>query len=108
MSQEIRKATFVFVFICVVLDMLALGIMVPVLPKLIVQFEGGDLARAARVSGVFSFAWALMQFLASPVLGSLSDRFGRRPVLLLSSLGLGLDYVLMALAPNLQWLFWGE
>lgn len=108
MSQEIKKATFVFVFICVVLDMLALGIMVPVLPKLIIQFEGGDLASAARVSGVFSFAWALMQFLAGPVLGSLSDRFGRRPVLLLSSLGLGLDYVLMALAPNLSWLFLGR
>lgn len=88
--------------------MLALGIMVPVLPKLIVQFEGGDHARAAQVTGVFSFAWALMQFLASPVLGSLSDRFGRRPVLLLSSLGLGLDYVLMALAPNLFWLFLGR
>ena len=108
MSQEIKKATFLFVFICVVLDMLALGIMVPVLPKLIVQFEGGDHARAAEVTGVFSFAWALMQFVASPVLGSLSDRFGRRPVLLLSSLGLGLDYVLMALAPNLQWLFIGR
>lgn len=108
MSQEIRKATFVFVFICVVLDMLALGIMVPVLPKLIVQFEGGDHARAAQVTGVFGFAWAFMQFLASPILGSLSDRFGRRPVLLLSSLGLGLDYVLMALAPDLQWLFLGR
>lgn len=107
-SQEIKKASFVFVFLCVVLDMLALGIMVPVLPKLIVQFEGGDHARAAQVTGIFGFAWALMQFLASPVLGSLSDRFGRRPVLLLSSLGLGLDYVLMALAPSLSWLFLGR
>lgn len=103
-----KKATFAFVFLCVVLDMLALGIMVPVLPKLIVQFEGGDHARAAEMTGVFGFAWALMQFLASPLLGSLSDRFGRRPVLLLSSLGLGLDYILMAVAPNLGWLFVGR
>lgn len=108
MSREPKRATFLFVFLCVVLDMLALGIMVPVLPKLIVQFEAGDHARAAEVTGVFGFAWALMQFLASPVLGSLSDRYGRRPVLLLSSLGLGLDYILMALAPNLQWLFLGR
>lgn len=108
MSQEFRKATFLFVFICVALDMLALGIMVPVLPKLVVAFEGGDHARAAEVTGIFGFGWALMQFLASPLLGSLSDRFGRRPVLLLSSLGLGLDYVAMALAPNLAWLFVGR
>ena len=103
-----RQAAFFFVFVTVVLDMLALGIMVPVLPKLIVQFEAGDHARAAQITGIFGFAWALMQFLASPVLGSLSDRFGRRPVLLLSSLGLGLDYVLMALAPSLPWLFLGR
>lgn len=108
MSREPKRATFIFVFLCVVLDMLALGIMVPVLPKLIVQFEAGDHARAAEVTGVFGFAWALMQFLASPVLGSLSDRYGRRPVLLISSLGLGLDYILMALAPNLHWLFLGR
>ena len=69
MSREPKRATFIFVFLCVVLDMLALGIMVPVLPKLIVQFEAGDHARAAEVTGVFGFAWALMQFLASPVLG---------------------------------------
>ena len=103
-----RPAAFAFVFLTVVLDMLALGIMVPVLPKLIVFFEAGDHARAAQVTGLFGFAWALMQFLASPVLGSLSDRLGRRPVLLLSSLGLGLDYVLMALAPSLGWLFAGR
>lgn len=102
------RAAFAFVFVSVVLDMLALGIMVPILPKLIVEFEGGDHARAAQMTGIFGFVWALMQFLASPVLGSLSDRFGRRPVLLLSSLGLGLDYVLMALAPNLFWLFVGR
>lgn len=103
-----RRAAFIFVFITVVLDMLALGIMVPVLPKLIVEFEGGNHALAAEITGWFGFAWAAMQFIGSPILGSLADRFGRRPVLLLSSAGLGADYLLMALAPNLHWLFVGR
>ena len=88
--------------------MLALGVMIPVLPRLITQFEGGDIARAAAISGVFGFAWALMQFLFQPVLGSLSDRFGRRPVVLASNLGLGLDYIFMALAPSMPVLFVGR
>lgn len=107
-TKGASRAAFVFIFITVLTDMLALGIMVPVLPKLIVEFEHGDVAQAAEVSGVFGFAWALMQFLASPVLGALSDRFGRRPVVLLSNFGLGVDYVLMALAPSLSWLFVGR
>ena len=69
---------------------------------------GGDTARAAGIYGVFGTAWALMQFIFSPVLGALSDRFGRRPVILLSNFGLGLDCILMALAPNLWWLFVGR
>lgn len=88
--------------------MLALGIMVPVLPKLVVEFEGGDIAKAAAITGVFGFAWALMQFIFSPVVGALSDHFGRRPVVLLSNFGLGLDYLLMALAPTVGWLFVGR
>ena len=102
------RAAFIFIFLTVALDMLALGVMIPVLPKLILAFEGGDTAGAATVAGVFGFAWALMQFLFQPVLGAASDRFGRRPVVLLSNLGLGLDYILMALAPNLAWLFVGR
>lgn len=102
------KAAFAFVLVTVALDMLALGVMVPVLPKLIVEFEGGDLQRAASIAGVFSFAWAFMQFLFQPVLGALSDRFGRRPVVLLSNLGMGLDYIFMALAPSLPFLFAGR
>jgi DHA1 family tetracycline resistance protein-like MFS transporter len=91
------------------LDMLALGIMAPVLPKLVVQFEGGDVASAASINGVFSFAWATMQFVFSPVQGSFSDHFGRRPMLLLlSTLGLGLDYLVMALAPSVGWLSLGR
>jgi DHA1 family tetracycline resistance protein-like MFS transporter len=102
------KAAFLFIFITVALDMIALGVMIPVLPKLIVSFEGGDYGSASRIVGYFGIAWAFMQFVFQPVLGSLSDRFGRRPVVLLSNIGLGLDYVVMALAPTLGWLFLGR
>jgi DHA1 family tetracycline resistance protein-like MFS transporter len=103
-----RRAALAFIFITILLDMLALGMIIPVLPKLIEDFLGGDTAGAARVYGLFGTVWALMQFLSMPVLGALSDRFGRRRVILLSNIGLGLDYVLMALAPNLRWLFVGR
>ncbi len=102
------RAAFAFIFVTVALDMLALGVMVPVLPRLVQQMEGGDVARAAAVTGVFGFAWAFMQFLFSPIIGTLSDRFGRRPVVLLSNLGLGIDYIFMALAPSIPWLFVGR
>ena len=103
-----RRATVAFIFVTVVIDVLAIGLIIPVLPRLVEQFMGGDTARAASVYGMFGTAWALMQFLCSPILGSLSDRFGRRTVILLSCLGLGLDYVFMALAPSLGWLFVGR
>lgn len=102
------RAAFAFIFITVALDMLALGIIIPVLPKLVVEFEGGNVAHAARIVGVFGFAWSAMQFLASPLLGAMSDRFGRRPVVLLSNFGLGLDYAVMAMAPSVSWLFVGR
>jgi DHA1 family tetracycline resistance protein-like MFS transporter len=103
-----RRAAFAFVFVTVLLDMFAIGIIIPVLPRLVEDFMGGDTARAATIYGIFGTAWALMQFLFSPVLGSLSDRLGRRPIILLSNFGLGLDYILMALAPNIRWLFVGR
>jgi DHA1 family tetracycline resistance protein-like MFS transporter len=103
-----RAPAFVFVFITVLLDMLALGMIIPVLPRLVVDFLGGDTARAAQIFGVFGTAWALMQFVFSPVQGALSDRFGRRPLILMSNFGLGFDYILMALAPSLLWLFVGR
>ncbi|HXJ11178.1 MAG TPA: TCR/Tet family MFS transporter [Candidatus Limnocylindrales bacterium] len=102
------RATFVFIIVTVTLDFLAFGIIAPVLPNLIIQFEGGNIARAAAITGYFGFAWNLMQFLFLPVLGAWSDRFGRRPVILISCLGLGLDYIFMALAPTLRWLFVGR
>lgn len=103
-----KRAAFAFIFITVLLDMLALGVIVPVLPKLIVEMKGGDLAGGAVALGLFGSLWAAMQFLFSPVLGSLSARFGRRRVILLSNFGLGADYVLMALAPTLPWLLIGR
>jgi DHA1 family tetracycline resistance protein-like MFS transporter len=102
------RAAFAFIFVTVLLDMMALGIVIPVLPKLIKAFMNGDTAGAAHVVGYFGFFWALMQFLFQPVLGSMSDRFGRRPVIILSNVGLGLDYILMALSPNLWFLFVGR
>jgi MFS transporter, DHA1 family, tetracycline resistance protein len=104
----LRRAAFVFIFITVLLDMVAAGIVIPVLPKLVLDFVGGDAAKSADWLGIFGTAWALMQFLFSPIHGALSDRFGRRPVILLSNFGLGLDYILMALAPTMMWLFVGR
>lgn len=103
-----RRAAVVFILITVALDVLSLGIIIPVLPRLVEGFLGGDTEQAARIYGGFGTVWALAQFLCSPILGSLSDRFGRRKVVLLSNFGLGLDYVLMALAPTLGWLFAGR
>lgn len=102
------KPAFIFVFITVALDMMAVGITAPVLPKLIIGFRAGDVASAATWVGIFATLWAAMQFVFAPIIGSLSDRFGRRPVILLSNLGLGLDYLLMAVAPTLSWLFVGR
>jgi DHA1 family tetracycline resistance protein-like MFS transporter len=103
-----RSAAVAFIFVTILLDVLALGLIVPILPKLVESFVDNDTAQAARIFGLFGTAWALMQFLFSPILGSLSDRFGRKPVVLFSNFGLGLDYVLMALAPSLIWLFIGR
>src|SRR5262252_5182901 len=102
------RATMVFIIVTVTLDFLAFGIIAPVLPNLIIRFEGGNIARASDVTGYFGFVWNLMQFIFLPVLGAWSDRFGRRPIILLSCLGLGLDYIFMALAPSLKWLFVGR
>jgi DHA1 family tetracycline resistance protein-like MFS transporter len=101
-------AAVAFIFVTILLDMIAIGLIMPILPKLIESFVDNDTASAARIFGLFGTAWALMQFFFSPILGALSDRFGRRPVVLLSNFGLAFDYVLMALAPSLNWLFAGR
>src|ERR1700753_683829 len=97
-----------FIFVTILLDMFALGLIMPILPKLVESFVANDTASAARIFCLFGTAWALMQFVCSPILGGLSDRFARRPVVLLSNFGLAIDYVLMALAPSLSWLFVGR
>jgi DHA1 family tetracycline resistance protein-like MFS transporter len=103
-----RRAAVTFILVTVTLDIVAMGLIIPVLPKLILDFLGGKMTSAANWNGWFGLVFALMQFFFSPVLGVLSDRFGRRPIILLSNLGLGLDYVVMALAPSLGWLFLGR
>jgi DHA1 family tetracycline resistance protein-like MFS transporter len=96
------------VVITVALDLLAFGIIIPVLPRLIQDFLGGETVSAAQIYGLFGLTWAVTQFVASPVLGALSDSYGRRPVILLSNAALGFDYLLMALAPGLGWLLAGR
>ncbi|HEX5128450.1 MAG TPA: MFS transporter, partial [Usitatibacter sp.] len=103
-----RKATLAFILVLVAMDVMALGIVIPVLPKLVERFSNGDTARAAEVFGAMNTAWGVMQFIFMPLVGMLSDRFGRRPVILVSCAGLGFDYFLMALAPSVAWLFVGR
>lgn len=104
----VRRAALIFIFFTVALDVLAIGVVIPVLPHLIAQFAGNDVSAAARWLGLIGTAFALMQFLFSPMQGALSDHFGRRPVILLSNLGLGLDFILMALVNTVPLLFIGR
>jgi DHA1 family tetracycline resistance protein-like MFS transporter len=103
-----RNAALAFIFVTVLIDVLSFGLIIPVLPHLIQDFVGGDTTHAAYWVGVFGTVFAAIQFFSSPVQGALSDRYGRRPVILLSSLGLGLDFCFMALAPALPWLLVGR
>ena len=102
-----RRSAIGFILVVAILDIVAMGIIIPVLPPLIEEFAGSN-SNAGWINGVFVALWALMQFVASPVIGSLSDRYGRRPVILLSAGGLAADYVLMAVAPDLWWLALGR
>ena len=106
-----RKAgggALLFIFVLVLVDSIGFGIILPVLPRLIMQLAGVGIDRAARYGGWLSFVYALMQFFCAPVLGNLSDRFGRRPVLLYAVLSLGVDYLIMGFAPTIGWLFLGR
>lgn len=107
-SNGKRRAATIFIFVTVLIDMLTFGMIGPVLPKLIAGFVGNNYGYAAEIIGVFATAWALMQFFCSPLLGMLSDRIGRRPVILISNAVTVVDYAIMALAPNLWWLFGGR
>lgn len=103
-----RNAATSFIFITVLLDMLAVGMIGPVLPKLIASFAGNNYSSAAEILGIFATVWALMQFFCSPLLGMLSDRIGRRPVILITNAVTVVDYAIMAWAPSLWWLFAGR
>ena len=107
-AKAARAPAATFIFFTVMLDMLALGMIAPVLPRLIESFLNGNASSAAKMLGLFGTVFAGMQFFFSPILGSISDRFGRRPVVLLSNFGMGMDYLLMAWAPALPWLFVGR
>ncbi|BCT92284.1 tetracycline resistance MFS efflux pump [Lysobacter helvus] len=103
-----RKAATVFIFVTVLIDIMAFGLIIPVLPHLVQEMAGGDMVTAAKWVGIFGVLFAAIQFVSSPVQGAMSDRFGRRPVILLSCLGLGVDFIFMALAQTLPWLLVGR
>lgn len=102
------KSTVVFIFIAVLVDVIGIGIIIPVIPELIMKLTGEGLSRAAMYGGWLGFAYAVMQFLSASVLGGMSDAIGRRPVILFSLCALGIDYIVMGLAPTLPWLFLGR
>jgi len=103
-----RPPALGFIFVTILIDVIGLGVIIPVVPKLIEQLTGEGLSRASEYSGWLTFAYAAAQFCCAPVVGGLSDKLGRRPVLLAALLGLGLDYVFLSLAPTLAWLFVGR
>jgi DHA1 family tetracycline resistance protein-like MFS transporter len=103
-----RPAALAFIFVTILIDVIGLGVIIPVLPTLIEQLTGEGVSRASQYAGWLSFAYAAAQFFFAPVIGGLSDRYGRRPVLLASLLGLGCDYIFLALAPSIAWLFVGR
>lgn len=105
---ETKKAALGFIFVTLLIDVTGLGIIIPVLPTLIKQLINGSLSQAAEYGGWLTLAYALTQFVFAPVLGNLSDQYGRRPVLLFSLLGFGIDYLFLAFAPSIWWLFVGR
>jgi DHA1 family tetracycline resistance protein-like MFS transporter len=105
---EKGRAALGFIFITVLIDVIGLGIIIPVMPKLIADLIHGDISTASSWGGWFIFTYAIMQFIFAPVLGNLSDRYGRRPVLLASLFGFGIDYLFLAFAPTIWWLFVGR
>ncbi len=103
-----KNNALIFIFITILIDSIGFGIIIPVMPDLIMSLSNCNASKAAVYGGWLSVCYAIMQFFCSPIIGNLSDRFGRRPVLLLSLLGLGIDYVFQAFAPALGWLFLGR
>lgn len=107
MPEKNSKAIF-FILVTVLIDVIGIGIIIPIMPSLYQELTGGSVSEASQYSAYLVFIYAIMQFIFSPIIGGLSDQYGRRPVLLLSLLGFGLDFVFLALAPSIWWLFVGR
>lgn len=107
-QKPAQTQSIVFIFITLLIDVIGIGIIIPVVPSLVSSLTGLGMNEASRYGGWLMFSYAIMQFVFSPILGNLSDQYGRRPILLLSLTGLGLDYILHALAPTITWLFIGR
>lgn len=108
MKKNKNQAALGFIFITMFIDVIGWGIIIPVIPGLIEELIQGDISEAAKVGGWITFAYAITQFIFAPLIGNLSDQFGRRPIILISLLGFTLDYILLALAPSITWLFIGR
>src|ERR1035438_975791 len=103
-----RTAALGFIFVTLLIDVTGWGIIIPVMPKLIEQLIHADVSHASKWGGLLTFAYAFMQFICAPILGNLSDKYGRRPVLLFSLFGFGVDYLFLSFAPTIGWLFVGR
>lgn len=108
MKSSSKNAAIGFIFITMLIDITGWGIIIPVIPKLIEELINGDISEASKYGGWLTFAYAITQFLFAPLIGNLSDKYGRRPVILISLFGFSLDYLLLSLAPNITWLFIGR
>ncbi|KKX47169.1 hypothetical protein L950_0227970 [Sphingobacterium sp. IITKGP-BTPF85] len=108
MRKTDKKAAIGFIFITLLIDITGWGIILPVVPKLIGEFIHSDLSEAAKYGGWLGFAYAITQFIFAPIVGNLSDQYGRRPILLISLFGFAVDYMLLAFAPSMGWLFFGR
>jgi MFS transporter, DHA1 family, tetracycline resistance protein len=108
MSSNKKQAAISFIFITMLIDITGWGIIIPVIPKLIKELIHGDVSEAAKYGGWLTFAYAITQFIFAPLVGNLSDKFGRRPIILISLFAFSLDYILLAFAPTITWLFVGR
>lgn len=108
MKKSKKQAAIGFIFITILIDVTGWGIIIPVIPKLIKELINGDISEAAKYGGWLTFAYAITQFIFGPIIGSLSDKFGRRPIILISLFAFSMDYLLLAFAPTITWLFVGR